>query len=212
MTPTHCSGLAPTRRWSFVPCFHASGVFVQSLKDLPPYVKNMVCLWASFIEFPSTLPACAPLCPRIKSTHIIREAVQLLSYMSSLTGALVPILAVCLAIAGFFVLFAKSYSVFAFVVEVVVSASALAISGLALFAKSFAPINSLQAISVTFLAAFIVNVPHTLLGIGLIEGLPLALRTAIEVLLSGIMLTGIILMLRSCNMRISPTITISWLL
>lgn len=128
-----------------------------------------------------------------------------MSYMSSLTGALVPILAVCLAIAGFFVLFAKSYSVFAFVVEVVVSASALAISGLALFAKSFAPINSLQAISVTFLAAFIVNVPHTLLGIGLIEGLPLALRTAIEVLLSGIMLTGIILMLRSCNMRISPT-------
>jgi diguanylate cyclase (GGDEF)-like protein/PAS domain S-box-containing protein len=142
--------------------------------------------------------------PRIERSHIIHEAVRLLSYLSNFTRAIVLILAVCLAISVLLVLFIEAYSVYALVVEAIVSASALAIGALALFAKSFSPIHSLQAISVAFLAAFVVNIPHTLLGLGLIEGLPLALRIVIEVLFSAFVLAGTILMLRSCNIRLSP--------
>lgn len=164
----------------------------------------MVCLWVDFIEFPNRFSAHTPRCPLINRSHNIHEAVRLLSHVSNLIRVMMPILVICLALSGLVVLFITSFSVFAFVVEAVVSASSLAICALALFAKSFSPIQSLRAISLTFLAAFVTNMPHTLLGLGLIGGLPLAVRIVVEVLFSALILTGIILMLRSCNIRLSP--------
>lgn len=127
-----------------------------------------------------------------------------MSHLSNLTRVMMPILVIGLAVSGLLILFLTGYSIFSFVVEAIVSASALAISALALFAKTFSPIQSLHAISVTFLAAFVANMPHTLLGLGLIAGLPLAVKIVVEVLFSALILTGIVLMLRPCNIRLSP--------
>lgn len=85
--------------------------------------------------------------------------------------------------------------------DLTVLASLLAISVLAAFARAFAPSRFLFAISLVHFVGLAVSMPHTLADLGLIPTLPLATRVSCEVVLSALLFTGLVLMIRSSSIR-----------
>lgn len=125
------------------------------------------------------------------------EAMRSVKHLLKLPTLLLTGLLVALAVLLPYALLGGPSLALRCVIDVTVAASLLTISILAAFARPFAPNRFLCAISLVHFSAFAVNMPHTLAGIGLIDPLPLVARVSCEIVLSTLLFTGLILMIRS---------------
>lgn len=95
-------------------------------------------------------------------------------------------------------------SINGYLADSITAASLLATGLVAAFARGFTPIESLGYISLTFLSAFFLHILSDLASRGTVVTLSLAARGWIEISISVLILTGILLTLRSSRTRLGP--------